>query len=136
MRASYVCFAGLLWAAPVLAQAPAQPLPVGGTKAPATGTKTVAPQTPTTVAADPWANRTDLFVPPMLQPTTKVTLGAVSRSTTGNGMQIVVVPRKQLPAVEVTLAIRVPETAEPLDRTGVADFMAQMLRQGAGKRTA
>jgi zinc protease len=137
----------LLLAAPAWAQSPpatkapspSGPLPVAGTKAPPTGNKTIAPQvTPPAkpVDLDPWAGRSDLFVPPSLQPTTKVTLGAVARTTTSNGMQLVVVPRKQLPAVEVTLALRVPETAEPLDRTGVADFMAQMLRKGAGKRTA
>lgn len=118
---------------------PAAQLPVGGTKAPVSGTKVVAPQVGAPVKAsepDPWAGRTDLFVPPTLQPTTKVTLGAMSRSTTANGMELIVVPRKQLPAVQVTLAVRVPETAEPLDRTGVAEFMAQMLRKGAGKRTA
>ncbi|HWE29197.1 MAG TPA: insulinase family protein, partial [Polyangia bacterium] len=137
MRAHHLCFAGLLFATPAFAGPQPQPL-VGGTQTPPTSQKTIVPQAapPKTIEPDPWANRSDLFVPPSFQPTTKVTLGAVSRSTTANGMQLVVVPRKQLPAVEVTLAVRVPETAEPLDRAGVAEFMAEMLRKGAGKRTA
>ena len=34
------------------------------------------------------------------------------------------------PSVDVTLALRLPDTAEPLDKTGLAQFVASMLRKG------
>jgi len=97
-----------------------------------------APSGTTTVPKepDPWQGRTDLFIPPNLQPTTKVNVGQVSRSTTANGMLLLTVPRHQIPSVDVTLAVKVPDTAEPLDKSGVSQLVAAMLRKGTQKRTA
>ncbi|HEY2743163.1 MAG TPA: pitrilysin family protein [Polyangia bacterium] len=115
------------------AQAPSKPMPAvtPAPGAPKPATATTAPNEP-----DPWKGRTDLFIPPNLQPTTKVNIGALSRSTTQNGISLVTVPRHQIASVDVTLAIRVPDTAEPIDKTGVAQFTASMLRKGTAKRTA
>jgi zinc protease len=85
---------------------------------------------------DPWAGRTDLFVPPAITPTTKVNLGALTRSTLPNGLELIVVPRATIPSVEVTLAVRLPETADPIDKSGLAQFVAAMLRKGTHKRSA
>jgi zinc protease len=85
---------------------------------------------------DPWAGRTDLFVPPLLTPTTKVNLGPLARATLPSGMLLLVVPRHQIASVEVTLAVRLPDTAEPIDKSGLAQFVAAMLRKGTQKRTA
>src|SRR6185369_14006277 len=97
-----------------------------------------APSGTTTVPKepDPWQGRTDLFIPPNLQPTTKVNVGQVSRSTTANGMLLLTVPRHQIPSVDVTLAVKVPDTAESLDKSGVSQLVAAMLRKGTQKRTA
>jgi zinc protease len=131
--------AGLLLSSLAAAQTPATPVP--GKQQPAPVTSPTATQPPTGTKApapgnDPWAGRTDLFVLPPMKATTKVQLGALSRSTTGNGIELIVVPRRTIPSVEVTLALRLPETAEPLDKSGLASFTAQMLRKGTKKRTA
>ena len=127
-----VCLSGGAWA-----QAPAKavPMPTTPTTLPP-GDKGAAPRTATKDEADPWANKSDLYVPPNLTPTTKVNLGAVSRAMLPSGMLLITVPRRQIPSVEVTMAIRVPETAEAIDKTGVAAFTAAMLRKGTARRSA
>ncbi len=120
-----------------VAQSPAKTVPpqLPPQTLPPTG-KQAAPQPASKNEPDPWAGRSDLFMPPNLTPTTKVTIGQMSRSTAANGMLLVTVPRHAIPAVDVTLAVRVPDTAEPIDKTGVAQFVASMLRRGTTKRTA
>ena len=66
-----------LAAVPALAQTPAKTPPPAPMPTP-TGQATT-PKTP--VEPDPWKGRADLYMPPNLQPTTKVNVGAVSRST-------------------------------------------------------
>src|SRR5262249_48846458 len=56
--------------------------------------------------------------------------------TAPNGMLLITVPRHQVPSVEVTLAVKIPDTAEPVDKTGLAQYVASMLRKGTQKRTA
>ncbi|HEX6837312.1 MAG TPA: insulinase family protein, partial [Polyangia bacterium] len=102
---------------------------------PPTG-KAAAPKPATKDEPDPWAGRSDLFIPPTLTPTTKVNVGQLLRSTTTNGMLLITVPRHAVPSVDVTLAVRIPDTAEPLDKTGLAQYVAAMLRKGTQKRTA
>jgi zinc protease len=121
-----------------LAQAPAKSPPPTTAPNPAIPAqeKQVAPKSATKDEANPWQGRTDLFVPPTVTPTTKVNLGAVSRTTTPNGMLLITVPRHQVPSVEVTLAVKTPDTAEPVDKTGLAQYVASMLRKGTQKRTA
>src|SRR3954467_6951001 len=91
--------------AAALAQTPAKNAPKPQLPTPS-GT-TTGPKEP-----DPWAGKTDLFIPPNLQPTTKVNVGQVSRSTTTNGMLLITVPRHTVASVDVTLALRIPDTAE------------------------
>ncbi|HEX8950361.1 MAG TPA: insulinase family protein, partial [Polyangia bacterium] len=122
--AALLCGCTMTVAFAAAAQTPAAPVP-----------KPTA-ATPPTAPADPWAGRNDLFVPPNLVPTTKVNVGQLLRSTTPNGMLLITVPRHALPSVDVTLAVRVPDTAEPIDKTGLAQFVAAMLRKGTQKRTA
>lgn len=85
---------------------------------------------------DPWAGRADLLVPPKITPTTEVSLGAVERFTLPNGLQVIVVPRREVPAVSVSLAVRAGSTSDPIDRAGVAQFTASMLRKGTQKRSS
>ena len=116
------------------AQTPAKkPAPV---VTPAPSGAAATPKTTPPAEPDPWKGRNDLFIPPNLHPTTKVNVGAVSRSTTPNGMLLITVPRHQIPSVDVTLAVRLPDTAEPIDKTGLAQMVASMLRKGTQKRTA
>jgi zinc protease len=57
-------------------------------------------------------------------------------STLSNGMQITLVPRGPLPLVSVRLVVRAGAAFDPVDRKGVADFAARLLRRGAGGKTA
>src|SRR5581483_3688218 len=133
-----------------------KPAPAGGVAPPATAKsdvqanaepKPVADKPPVPMVApsgakpplaerDPWADRTDLFVAPTVTPTTKVNLGAVERFTLPNGLQVIVVPRREVPVINLTLALRVGHSADPLDRSGLAQFTASMLRKGTDKRTS
>jgi len=120
--------AGLLYAATAFAQPkPADP------KTTESPTKASPAPSPTD---DPWANRKDLFVPPTTRPSTKVNLGVVERYTLANGLQVIAVPRHGAPVVNTVLFVSIDEAAEPLDRSGLGDFTAEMLHKGTASRTA
>lgn len=112
-------------AQPVSATTPAQPRP-GVPEVPAK----------TTAVVDPWADRKDLFVAPPSVMTTKVNLGHVERFNTKNGVSVIVVPRKAVGSVDVTLAIETGTNGDPLDKSGLAEFTASMLRKGTKKRSS
>jgi zinc protease len=95
-----------------------------------------APSTKSAPEKDPWEGRKDLFVAPTVAPSTKVDLGAVQRFTLPNGLLVIAVPRKQVPIIDVTLAVRSGSSADPLDKAGLAQFVAGMLRKGTEKRSA
>jgi zinc protease len=76
------------------------------------------------------------FVPPVFQPTTQVKLGGLERSTLGNGLEMILVPRKSVPSVVVTLSIKVGQSADPVDKSGLASFVAEMLQRGTKTRSA
>ncbi len=97
------------------------PTPVMGEKAP---------------EKDPWAERNDLFIAPTTTPTTKVNLGAVERFALPNGLRVIVVPRKEVPVVDVSLAIQTGHSSDPLGKAGLAQFTASMLHKGTAKRSS
>lgn len=110
-------------------------------KAPPPGAKAVPAATPPLTPAptptdDPWANRADLFVPPTTHPSTKVNLGLVEKYALPNGLQVIAVPRHGAPVVNMVLFVSIDEAAEPLDRSGLGDFTAEMLHKGTLKRSA
>ena len=107
-------------ALPCLAQKPPAPAPKPAAAAP----------------VDPWKDKPDLFGVPSIPPTTKVDLGAVQRFVMPNGIKVIAVPRPSVPAVSVTLVVKVGNLAAPLDRAGLAQFTANMLRKGTQKRTS
>lgn len=89
---------------------------------------------PLDAAEDRWAHRNDLIVPPQIVPSTKVDLGARERFALKNGLSVLVVPRRNVPSVDVTLAIRTG--LDPVERSGLAQFTASMLRKGTHRRSA
>ena len=136
--AALLCSCTMTVAVDAAAQSPAKAVPptlANPTTLPPTG-KGAAPTSASKDEPDPWAGRNDLYLPPNLQPTTKVNVGQLSRSTTPNGMLLITVPRHTVASVDVTLAVRIPDTAEPIDKTGLAQYVAAMLRKGTAKRTA
>jgi zinc protease len=97
-----------------------------------------APQPKPAPAAqpDPWAGKSDLFSLPTVTPTTQVNLGAVQRFVLPNGIKVIAVPRPSVPAVDVTLVVKAGDNESPLDKAGLAQFTASMLRKGTQKRTS
>jgi zinc protease len=62
-------------------------------------------------------------------------LGAIERYSLPNGLQVIVVARAGVPVADVTLAVKTA-APDPLDKAGLTDFTAQMLRKGTQKRSA
>jgi len=64
------------------------------------------------------------------------TPGAVTRVTLKNGLPVVVVPSKRLPLVDLRLTARAGSVYDPAGKEGLARLTAELLTQGAGKRSA
>ncbi len=58
------------------------------------------------------------------------------RATLPNGLSVLVVPTSRLPLVDFRLVVRAGSVNDPAGREGVARLTAELLTQGAGKRTA
>jgi zinc protease len=87
-------------------------------------------------APDYWAGRTDLIkTPPPPKPIALV-LPKLERITLPNGLEILIVARKDLPVVSFGVAIPAGGFDERRETLGVADFAAAMLRRGTKTRSA
>lgn len=84
-----------------------------------------------------WKGRTDLIKAPAPPVPAELPLPRVERWRLPNGLDVIAVPRQDLPIVSFTIAIKAGAYDELKDRTqGVSDFTAAMLRHGAGPRTS
>ncbi len=86
-----------------------------------------------------WQNRKDLIAAPAPPQAAPLALPSVVRWKLKNGLDVVVVPRRDLPVVSVGFAIKAGAYDEDKAQSlGVADFTAAMLRRGtsagAGKK--
>jgi zinc protease len=87
--------------------------------------------------AAPWKGRTDLIQAPAPPQATELALPNVERWKLKNGLDVIVVARKELPVVSFSVAVKAGGYDEDKAQSlGVADFTAAMLRRGAGKRSA
>ena len=59
-----------------------------------------------------------------------------TRTMLPNGLQVVVVPTSRLPLVDFRLVARAGSVNDPAGKEGLARLTAELLTQGAGKRTA
>ena len=109
-----------------------QPRPVEQ-KPPATNI--IAPK-PVSTADDPWSGRGDLFAAPTMHASTNVELGDVQRFSLPNGLRVIAVPRHAAPVIDITVAVAIDETAEPLDKSGITSFVSTMLHKGTTRRTS
>lgn len=57
-------------------------------------------------------------------------LPPIARATLPNGLQVVVARRGPLPLVAIRLLIQAGSCADPVDRHGIVDFTARLLRRG------
>lgn len=85
-----------------------------------------------------WKGKTDLIRAPAPPVPAELNLppDAVKRWKMKNGLDVIVVPRKDLPVASFSLAVKAGGYDEVKDRQGVASFTASMLRKGTKKRTA
>jgi hypothetical protein len=78
-----------------------------------------------------WQNRKDLIAAPAPPQAAPLALPSVVRWKLKNGLDVIVVPRKDLPVVSVGFAIKAGNYDEDKAQSlGVADFTAAMLRRG------
>jgi zinc protease len=93
----------------------------------------VAPPAP----PDYWKDRKDLILSPPPPVPAELTLPKVDRWKLKNGLEVIVVARKDLPVASFSLAIKAGGYDEEKGKTlGVADFTASMLRKGTQTRSA
>jgi zinc protease len=78
----------------------------------------------------------DRSAAPKLMPTPSFHVPAVSLSTLGNGLKLLVVERREVPKVAAALLVKRGATAEPAERTGLASMTADMLEEGTATRTS
>ena len=81
-------------------------------------------------AATFWTGRSDLIQAPPPPKPEALALPKIDRFTLSNGMQVIVVARKELPVVSFGLAVEAGGYDEHRDNLGVSDFVAAMLRKG------
>jgi zinc protease len=87
-------------------------------------------------APDPWAGRKDLLAAPPPPKPSALALPKIDRFTLPNGLQVLVVARRDLPIASFGIAVRAGGFDERRDGLGVADFVASMLRRGTKTRSA
>jgi len=78
----------------------------------------------------------DRSKPPALPAPKPLKLPAVQVQTLPNGLQLAVVEMHEVPVVDVTLLVRAGAVRDPQDQPGLATFVANMLDEGAGRRSA
>jgi len=82
------------------------------------------------------AQAVDRTRPPALGPAPALRVPPVQTVTLPNGLQLAVVEMHKVPVVDVTLMLDAGAVADPADLPGLATFTANMLDEGAGRRTA
>jgi len=85
---------------------------------------------------DYWAQRTDLIQPPPPPVPKPLVLPRVERWKLHNGLEVIVVPRAELPVVSFGVAVKGGGYDEQRRTLGVASFTAEMLRKGTKRSTA
>jgi zinc protease len=109
----------------------------GPTKAPATPATTPQVAAPPPAAGKPpgppltfWAGRKDLVQAPAPPKPAALALPPVERFKLDNGLEVLVVARKDLPIASFGVAVAAGGYDETRDTLGVSDFVAAMLRRG------
>ena len=82
------------------------------------------------------AQSVDRSRPPALGPAPALRVPAAQTARLPNGLEIVVLPMHEVPIVNVNLIIGAGSVRDPRDLPGLATFTANMLDEGAGRRSA
>jgi zinc protease len=95
---------------------------------------------PPAPAPDPaktyWQGRKDLIQPPPPPAPKELALPAIERWKLRNGLDVIVVPRSELPVATFGVAIKAGAYDEQRSSMGLASFTAEMLRKGTASRSA
>jgi zinc protease len=83
----------------------------------------------------PWLSLS-LLAPSLAVAAPRAGASATVRTRLPNGLRVIVVPTSRLPLVDFRLVARAGSVNDPAGREGVAGLTADLLTQGAGKRTA
>ena len=113
---------------------PGQPKPVSQAPAPApaaAGTPSEAATGQSINADEPW--RVDI---PKAGPTKPLQLAAPASAVLANGLTLILSERRGLPIVAANLVIKTGSDANPIERPGLANFVAAMLDEGTASRNA
>ncbi|HSU96613.1 MAG TPA: hypothetical protein VLI40_05245, partial [Gemmatimonadaceae bacterium] len=78
----------------------------------------------------------DRSKPPVLGPPPALHIPPVAVRELANGLKLMVVERHNLPVADFVLVIPSGATANPADRAGTADLVANMLTEGTTTRSA
>lgn len=96
----------------------------------------LAPALALSAAASLAAQQPDRSRPPALGPAPALRVATPQTTRLPNGLEIVVLPMHEVPIVDVNLIIGAGSIRDPRDLPGLATFTANMLDEGAGRRTA
>ncbi|HKU40552.1 MAG TPA: insulinase family protein, partial [Polyangiales bacterium] len=102
----------------------AQPATVTPPPPPAEAAIRPAPPPPAKQAPPPSGSARDIHFPP------------IARANTASGLELNTVSLRGVPVVQVKLVVRTGSAADPADLPGVAQFVAQMLKEGTLKKTS
>src|SRR6185436_20856054 len=73
---------------------------------------------------------------PRLAQTSELKLPPVTRTRLPNGLTVIVMPTRRLPLVDLRLVASAGAVRDPSGKEGLASLTAELLTQGAGKRSA
>jgi len=115
----------------VLHVTPGQPAPVAQVATPP-APQGAAASAPETINADEaWRNE-----PPKPGPSKPLQLATPVSATLSNGLTLILSERRGLPIVAANLVLKTGSDANPLDKPGLANFVAAMLDEGTATRNA
>src|SRR5687768_7712579 len=80
---------------------------------------------------EPWRNQA-----PQAGPPRPLQLATPASATLPNGLTLILNERRGLPIVSASLVIRTGSDSNPTDKSGLANFVAEMLDEGTATRTA
>ena len=86
---------------------------------------------PSTMPDEPWRSKT-----PQPGPLSQQTLPVASSFALPNGLKVIVAEQHRLPVVSASLVVLTGSDSNPVDRPGLASFVAEMLTEGTTRRTA
>lgn len=90
----------------------------------------------TLAASSSWAAAPDRSMPPPQGELPAFQPPQIQKRTLSNGMAVYIVEIHEVPVVEIDLLVRSGGLSDPPDRPGLGSLAADMLDEGAGKRSA